>query len=84
VYDEASVSRSVVSAVLDVLPSRRPPALAAAVGCCPKPPPPADGPALGIDPMCGVEAVAKEYAAGAVSPDSRATTATVVATRRGR
>ena len=45
---------------------------------------PADGPALGIEPVCGVEAVAREYAAGPVSPASRATTATAPAIGLGR
>src|SRR3954447_20333348 len=42
------------------------------------------GPAVGIEPVCGVAAVETEYAVGPTSPARSATTATRGAIRRGR
>ncbi len=47
-------------------------------------PPPLFGPALGMDPVCAVPAVVREYAAGAASPATRAAPATTRAMLRGR
>src|SRR6478672_7575594 len=61
------------------VPIRIPPGPAAPPG-----PPPLPGPALGIEPVCAVPAVVREYAAGAASPATRAAEATTSATLRGR